>query len=58
MIPCACTSDVKQVPLRVVDFFEIRVVRYRFDPFLQRNHLIITGHHYNRTEFQSLGEIA
>ena len=34
MIPCAGTSDVQQVPLRVVDLFEIRIVRDRFDPFL------------------------
>ena len=57
MIPCAGAGDVKQVPLRVVDLFEIRVVRDRFDPLLQRNDLIVTGHHHDGTEFQALGEM-
>ena len=34
MIARAGAGDVKQVPLGVVDFFEIRVVRDGFNPFL------------------------
>ena len=45
------------MPFRVVNLFEIRVVRDRCDPLLERNHLIVAGHCYNRTEFQAFGEM-
>ena len=43
--------------LCVIDFFQIRVIRNRFNPFLQGNDLIITGHHDDCSELQALGEM-
>ena len=57
VISCTGASDVKQVAFRVVDFFQIRVVGHRLDPFLQGNDLIITGHHDNGTELQAFGKM-
>ena len=34
VIPCTSAGDVQQVPFGVVDLFEVRVVRDRFDPLL------------------------
>jgi hypothetical protein len=35
MIPRTGAGDVKQVPFRVVDLFQVRVVGHRLDPCLQ-----------------------
>ena len=42
------SSQIKQVPFGIIDFFEIRVIRDRFDPFLQRNDFIVASHHNDR----------
>ena len=57
VIPCAGAGDVQQVAFRVVDFFQIRVVGHRLDPFLQGNDLVITGHHSNSAELQAFGKM-
>jgi hypothetical protein len=57
MIACTCTGNVKQVPLRVVNLFEICIVRYRFNSLLRWNHFIVAGHHHNGPEFQTLGKM-
>jgi hypothetical protein len=43
MIPGTGARDVQQVAFRIVDFFQISVVRDRFDPFLKGNDFVITG---------------
>ena len=43
--------------LGVIDFLQIRVVRDRFDAFLQGNNLIVTRHYGNRPEFETLGKV-
>jgi hypothetical protein len=45
-------GDVEQVPLGVVDFFEIRVVADRFDSFLGWDHFVVASHHSYRAELQ------
>jgi hypothetical protein len=43
--------------LRVVDLFQIRVVRDRFDSLLLWNHLIVASHDHHGSEFQTLGKM-
>ena len=45
------------MPFRVVDLFKVGIVGDCFDPFLQRNHLIVTGHHDDGPELQALGKV-
>jgi hypothetical protein len=45
VIPRSGAGDVKKLPLCTVDFFEVGVIRDRFDPVLQRNNFIVAGHH-------------
>src|ERR1017187_152308 len=44
------------MPFRVVDLIEVVVVD-GFDPFLQRNDVIVTRHYDDGSEFQALGEM-
>ena len=47
----------KEVPFGGIDLFEIRVVADRLNSFLERNHLVVTGHHNYRTELQALRQM-
>ena len=53
--PRAC--DVKQVPLRVVHLFQIRIVRHRFNAIRLRDDIVVTGHHHDGPELQPFGEM-
>src|ERR1035438_9680732 len=57
MVPCTCAGNVEQLAFCVVNLFEIRVVRNRFDPLLQRNHLVVTRHYDDGAELQALGQM-
>ena len=57
MIPRTGARDVEQVPLRVVDLFQIGVVSNGLDARLQWNDLVVTGHHRDRPELQALGQM-
>ena len=57
MIARTSAGDVKQVPFRVVDLFQIRVVGDGFDPFLQGNDLIVTGHYRDSAKLQPFREM-
>ena len=47
MIARPCAGDIQQMPFRVVDLFEIRIVGDRFNPLLQWNHLVVTSHDHH-----------
>lgn len=57
MISRTSVRDIKQTPLRVVDLFEISVVRDRLDAILQRNDFVIASHHDKRTKLQAFGKM-
>jgi hypothetical protein len=57
LLPRTGASNIEQVSLGCVNFFEIRFVGNSFDAFLKRNHFIIAGHHNDGPEFKSLGEV-
>ena len=44
MIPSTSASHIKQMPLGVVHILKLCLVRYCFQPFLQRQNIIVTGH--------------
>ena len=50
--PAQVQGNVKQMPFSVVNLFQIRIVRDRFDSLLLRNYLIVASHHYHGSEFQ------
>ena len=52
MVARASARNVKQVPLGVVDLFEIGVVSNRFDPRLQRNDLVVACHHHHGAKLE------
>ena len=53
----ARTGDVQQVSLGVVDILKICVIGHRLNALLGRNHFIVTGHHDDRPELKSLGQV-
>ncbi len=57
MITCTGARDVEQVPLRVVNLFEVGVVSYRLNSLLRRDNFVITGHDHYRTELQSFRKV-
>lgn len=54
MIPRTGAGDVEQVPFRVINFLKIGVITDGLDTFLQGDDLVIAGHDYHGTEFQTL----
>jgi hypothetical protein len=57
MIPSPRAGYVEQVALGVVDLFEVRVVGYGLDSFLQREDLVVARHHGHSPEFEALGQV-
>ena len=57
MIAGAGARHVKQVPLAVVDFFEIGIVRNILDALLGGDDLVIARHDRDGTKLQTLGEM-
>lgn len=55
MISCTRTCNVQQLSLSVVNVFQIRIIRDRFDPLLQWNYLVVTSHHRDGSKFQAFG---
>ena len=45
MIPGASAGNVKQVPLGVINFFQIGLVTDRFYPLLQGNYFVVASPH-------------
>jgi len=43
MISRPGASDIRQLPFGIVDLFQIGIVGNAFDPFLQRDILVVTG---------------
>src|SRR5579871_2750530 len=52
MIPRPCACYVKEVPLGVVNFFQVSFVSHSFNSLLKGNDLVITGHNDNRPKFE------
>jgi hypothetical protein len=57
MIPRAGAGHVEQVALGIIYFLQIRIVADRLDALLQRNYLVVAGHHDHSPKLQSLGEV-
>ena len=53
----AGAGDVEQVPLGVVDLLQVGVVADGLDALLQRNDLVVAGHHDDGAELQPLGQV-
>lgn len=56
-IPRASAGDVQQMAFGVVDLFQVCIIRYGFDAFLQRDHFIVASHHGYPTKFQTLCKV-
>ena len=41
----------------IVDLLQVGIVADRFDAPLQRDHLVVAGHHHDHPELQALGEV-
>jgi hypothetical protein len=50
MIPRSGAGDIEQVALGVVDFLQVGVIAHGFDALLQRDDLVVAGHHHQRAE--------
>ena len=57
MVAGAGAGDVKQVPLAILDLFQISIVREILDALLRGNYLIVARHYRDGTEFQPLCEM-
>jgi hypothetical protein len=47
MIAGAGAGNVKQMALGIVKVLKVGFIGEGLSPFLERNHLIVTGHHHN-----------
>ena len=52
MIPGPGAGDVQKMPLRVVDFLKVGIVRDGFDALLQRHDFVVARHHRDRAELK------
>jgi hypothetical protein len=50
----AGAGDIEQVTLGVVDLLQVSIVAHGFNALLERNVLVVAGHHDHRAELQSL----
>jgi hypothetical protein len=57
MIAGAGARDIKQVPLAVVDFFEVGIIGNILDAPLRWDNLVIACHNRDDSEFQPLCEM-
>src|SRR3954469_5330098 len=56
-ITCPGAGNIEEVPFRGVDLFEFDLVSDGLDPSLKRANVVVAGHHDDRLELQSLGEM-
>ena len=54
MIARPRTGHVKQMPLGVVDLFEIGVIGGGFDALLERDHFVVACHHDTARDFSRI----
>jgi hypothetical protein len=57
MIPRASAGDVKEVTLGVMNLLRIGVVADGLDACLQRDYLVVAGHHYYSSELKPFSEV-
>jgi len=57
MIPRAGAGNVQQVAFGVIDLLQVGVVTDRLDALLQRDDLVVAGHHHHGAELQALREM-
>ena len=54
MVSSAGARHVEQVPLRLVDVLEIRFVGHGLDALLERDDLVVAGHHRDGAKLEAL----
>ena len=57
VVPGSSTGDVEQVPLGVVDLFQVGLVDDGLDTGLRGDNLIVTGHYGDRPELQPFRKV-
>lgn len=54
MIPRPSAREIEQLPLSILNLLKISVIANGFNAHLERNDLIVTGHHDHGAQLQAL----
>lgn len=57
MITCSGAGDIEKMPLGIINFLQISIIRDGFYSLLEWNDFVITGHYDHGSKFQSFREV-